>query len=111
MLKSGLRYVSLGISVFVLGILFLIFMPDRLAYWQEFRGGSRIISSVESFKKTHHRLPVSLQELNIEEDRVYYCKADADGQFLVWFGTRLGESMTYESSTGKWIDLNRVCGK
>lgn len=27
--------------------------PTRLAYWQEFREGNRIVSSVEAFKKVY----------------------------------------------------------
>jgi len=85
-------------------------MPDRLAYWSEFRAGNRIISAVESFKAAHHRLPASLAEMNIEEERVYYCRAKTDGQYLVWFGTTLGESKTYDSRTARWSDFGEVCG-
>ena len=80
--RSGLRYVALGVSAFVLFALLMIFIPARLAYWHEFRDGARIISAVESFKNAHHRLPASLEEMNIESEYVYYCKANPDGQYL-----------------------------
>lgn len=109
--NSRLWYIPLGVSAVAIIVFLVVFMSTRLAYRQDFSEGKRVISAVESFKKAHHRLPDSLGEMNIEERGVYYCKTKADGQYLVWFGTTLGQSMTYESQTGKWTDLTKVCGE
>ena len=108
--RSGARYVLLGLSAFVILGLLVIFMPERLAFWSDFRAGNRIISSVESFKRVHNRLPASLEEMKIEEESVYYCKTKTEGQYIVWFTTSLDESKTFDSRTGKWSDFGEVCG-
>jgi len=56
------------------------------------------------------KLPASMQELGVgppEADRFFYEKC-SETRFIVWFGTRLGESMTYDSAANNW-QLNIVC--
>jgi len=36
-----------------------------------------------------------------ESPRVFYRK-DSDAEYILWFGTTLGESATYESSNRSW---------
>lgn len=66
--------------------------------------GDKLITKIEAYKKRTGNLPSSLQELGIketEEGPFYYQKKDSVN-FIVWFGTSLGESKTYYSDSKKW---------
>ena len=59
---------------------------------------------IEEFATEHHRLPNNLCDVGLtcqEEGPIYYRKDD-DGQYIVWYGTRLGSSVVYSSKTRKW---------
>jgi hypothetical protein len=46
-----------------------------------------------------------MSELGIKEEMdgpFYYEKNDITNSYLVWYGTILGESVTYDSTTKKW---------
>jgi hypothetical protein len=62
-----------------------------------------IISRVETYRNTQGRLPEALDEIGIGDPdvRVYY-KKTGNSDYIVWFGTSLGESETYDSHTRKW---------
>ena len=68
------------------------------------------ISKIEEFRKVKKRLPDSLSEAGAQDDESCpcYCKTGADS-YLVWYGTTLGESDTYDSETRKWSSGNRAC--
>ena len=69
----------------------------------EVRRANKVIAAVNSLLAQHGRLPEALPEAGIVSDSfdVYYRKT-SDSTYIVWFGTVLGESATYESSTKKW---------
>jgi len=68
------------------------------------------ISKIEEFRKVKGRLPDSLSEAGAQdgESCPCYCKTGNDS-YLVWYGTTLGESDTYDSETRKWSPGNRAC--
>jgi hypothetical protein len=72
--------------------------------------GNIAISKIEEFGKVKGRLPYSLSEAGARDDESCpcYCKT-GDGSYLVWYGTKLGESDTYDSETRKWSPGNRAC--
>ncbi len=76
--------------------------------------GGRIAKRVELFKNTHGTLPNSLEEIGVQQnegaDALYYLRQDrTDGaNYMIWFGTNLGESMTYFSDTQQWEDRYRT---
>jgi len=39
----------------------------------------------------------------------YFYQACDNRRYLVWFGTTLGESMTYDSEVRSWDSLNLTC--
>jgi hypothetical protein len=86
-----------------LGAIYIyVWRPVRLLCWHEFRAGNKIISRIDTYRNTHGRLPESLNEIGISDsDGVYYQKSGSN-DFVVWFGTSLGESETYDSHTKKW---------
>jgi hypothetical protein len=77
--------------------------PALVFEWREFRTGNEIIFRVETFRKTNGKLPETLEEVGIKalDPKVFYRKI-GPLDYLVWFGTTLGESETYNSRSKKW---------
>ena len=68
--------------------------------------GNEIVQQIEDFNHKEGRLPSSLNEMGIQEDEIFYNKWDSVN-YMVWYGTSLGESMTYYSDTKTWEDRQR----
>lgn len=70
--------------------------------------GEEFASKVKSFQKEHSRLPYSIDEVPITKPlnpRLCYDTLNST-DFMVWYGTTLGESCTYHSSTKAWDATN-----
>ena len=68
--------------------------------------GNALAMRVDSFQQATDRLPSRLEELGIEEKMegpLYYQKV-SDQDYMIYFGTTVGESMIYRSETGEWKD-------
>jgi hypothetical protein len=66
--------------------------------------GNEIVNKIENFKKDKGNLPKTLSEIGIEEKEegpIYYRK-ESETKYILWFGTTLGESITYDSDTKEW---------
>jgi len=89
---------------------YLRFAPDTWIWHREIARGNRDIAKIRNFQKRHGRLPVGLAEVGFDEEQegMFYRRCD-ENRFLVWFGAELGESMTYDSSTGSWVHLVVMC--
>jgi hypothetical protein len=85
------------------GLALFLYQPVWLFHWSDFRTGNEIVSRVEAFRARHNgALPETLEQIGIsDEDQVFYEKVDRHA-YIVWFGTTLGESETYDSRTKKW---------
>jgi hypothetical protein len=71
------------------------------------------IAKIEEFKNAKGRLPDSLSEAGAPdggESCPCYCKTD-DGGYLVWYGTSLGKSETYDSESRKWSSNGPACAR
>ncbi|MCX6232780.1 MAG: hypothetical protein NTZ33_14675 [Bacteroidetes bacterium] len=72
--------------------------------------GNILVNKVEIYKKTNGKLPLTLKEIGIKEDDnyplFYLIRADSVN-YMIWFGTSLGESKTYYSDSKKWEDFAR----
>ncbi|HZU27985.1 MAG TPA: hypothetical protein VFA04_20820 [Bryobacteraceae bacterium] len=89
----------------------MIFGPDEIVWRCELHQGNDAIQRIESYRGKHHRSPGSLEETGLRDSDpswIFYQKCN-DRQYVVWFGTTLGESMTYTSWTRNWESLNRTC--
>lgn len=88
---------------------FLIWQPVRLFHRADFKTGNEVISQVESYRKTHGRLPKTLEDVGFPDPnpRIFY-QTTGNDQYCVWFERRMGEAETYYSRTKKWEDTN--CG-
>jgi len=110
--KQILIFVS---CLFVIGLCgyayFSVFGPDEFVWRDRIREGQELVVKVETFRQENHRLPESLEEVGIrvpDSPSLYYKKCN-DSQYLVWFGTTLGESMTYNPARREWEPYNRTC--
>jgi hypothetical protein len=68
--------------------------------------GDQVVAGVEKFKQERGRLPNSLEELGVKSDEsgpVFYEKK-SESRYVVWYGTSLGESTTYDSEVRRWDD-------
>ena len=66
--------------------------------------GAVIVEKIETFKAKNTRLPDSLSEIGLkstEEGPIYYRKT-SDSSYEIWFGSDLGESVTYDSKSKAW---------
>ena len=66
--------------------------------------GDQLVRRIEVYRKKSGVLPPSLAAMGIaevEEGPLYY-QPKRDTAYVVWFGTTLGESMTYHSDTRQW---------
>ena len=90
-----------------------ILAPDRIVYGKEIRRGNELVSRIESFRQKHGRLPASSDELRIsgpDAFQIFYEKC-TETKYIVWFGTTVGESMTYSSEIRTWNSGNNGCSK
>jgi len=97
----------LGIAAFALAFVlwggYIMAAPrwPWVFYWSEARQADKVIAAVDSYRSRYGRLPNNLADIGLEDSEsgpVYYQKT-SDSTYIVWFGTRLGESATYESAT------------
>jgi hypothetical protein len=96
------RFVWLLILLGLGAIYICVWRPVWLLCWPEFRAGNRIISRIDTYRNTHGRLPESLDEIGISDSNGVYYQKSGSNDYVVWFGTTLGESETYDSHTKKW---------
>jgi hypothetical protein len=112
--KAARRILAIGVGLITLGLCglaYFVFAPDEIAYRREIHQGNGLVLNIEKFRREQGRLPGSVEELAITDAdtlRLFYAKC-SESRYIVWFGTTLGESMTYTSETRRWHDLNVPC--
>jgi predicted PurR-regulated permease PerM len=93
--------IVLGIALLIIYIFIYIF-PSREEKLIDH--GNLIVKNIENFHSRTGRLPNSLVDLGIEETLegpIFYEKLDSS-KYILWFGTTLGESVTYHSDREIW---------
>jgi hypothetical protein len=81
--------------------------------YAERKASNEIVAKVEHFRKSTGRLPNDLSDIGLKENESCpcYCKTSNDS-YIVWYGTTLGESDTYDSRTTRWSEAaGLVCAK
>src|SRR5215831_8172790 len=75
--------------------------------WGEVRQANKVIASVNSFQSRYGRLRDTLADMGLEgsESGPIYYRKTSDRTYIVWFGTVLGESATYESPRNNGIEV------
>jgi len=89
----------------------MFFGPEEVVWHNKIREGNRLVSSIETYRQRHNYPPLSLAELGNgdAESHGFFYERCSESRYVVWFGTTLGESMSYDSSTQKWEPLNTSC--
>ncbi len=108
-MKKGVKYI---IKIFLLIIIFYFIFGISYKKIREkklIKQGNEIVNKIEIYKKKYNKLPDSLEEIGLkssEEGPLYYNKWDSIN-YMVSFGTSLGESKIYYSDTKKWENYLR----
>lgn len=101
-LKTLLRLLFVASMVLLIIVAALTIAPK----WQQMelmRQSKPIHEALKAYNQKHRSYPDSLDQIGIpsrEAGPIYY-QREGDS-YLLWFGTRLGESRTYRSSEGYW---------
>jgi hypothetical protein len=90
-------------AVCVAAVVLFLWRPNSLFRRREIANGRALVLQVEAFRRNYGRLPNDLTELGVKDQdlKVFYQK-QSDRDYIVWFGTSLGESEVYDSATRKW---------
>jgi len=90
---------------------YFLFAPASIRYSSEIRRGNRIAREIDRFRARKGHLPLSLTEIGKleSESGPFYYERCGESRYIVWFGTTLGESMTYDSAKRVWTSLNLTC--
>jgi hypothetical protein len=94
-------------------VLMVVFAVALLGcYHSERKASNEIVAKVEQFKKSSGRLPEALSEIGVKENESCpcYCKTSNDS-YIVWYGTTLGESDTFDSRSRRWSEVNIACSR
>lgn len=109
---STLRQHPFVRGIAALGVVFVLWVGYEMAAtrwpwvfcWLEVRQANKVIAAVDSFQSRHGQLPNTLADMGLPDSEagpVYYRKT-SESTYIVWFGTVLGESATYESATKRY---------
>lgn len=99
---SKRKFILTVSSFFLLTVFILSFIGQRER--KLIKEGNKIVEEVEKFKEDNGRVPNSLSEIGYQENMegpLYYEKRDSVN-YVLWFGTSLGESVTYSSTLKEW---------
>jgi hypothetical protein len=103
MKKKLLTILSLLIT-FVLIYIFFLRSNGEIVLLEK---GNTVIEKIENFKSRNGYLPSNLLDIKeTEEGPIFYERKDSLN-YIVYFGTSLGESMIYYSDSKKWEDRLR----
>ena len=101
---KGIAIILLSSFVFLL-LLYLILNHSREKGL--ISDGNIIIEKIEKYKNQNKKLPESMKEIGLdvkEDGPIYYNKFDSN-EYIISFGYGVGESINYNSKTGKWDDF------
>ena len=100
------RKIILSIGSIILLVVGLVYYWGYVKEKELIVQGNAIIKKVEAYKKINHKLPIYLEQLGIKDDGPLYYTTRDSINYIVWYGTTLGESVSYHSEIGKWQEGN-----
>jgi hypothetical protein len=76
---------------------------SRIWYHDDYRASEEVIRRIEDHRRRLGTLPQSLSEAGVPPSESCPCyEPTSTSNYKVWFGTVLGESISYESDTRLW---------
>jgi hypothetical protein len=101
--RKLLRVLGFFLAFCMTAALLFLRQPTWLFHRREFAAGNALIRRVEDFRRKNGRLPEGSTEFGTEyEDSGVFYQKTSSRDYVVWFGTSLGESEVYDSATRKW---------
>lgn len=103
------------IKVFTLLYFTLLFDSCVYSYVQRnINVGNAIVRKIEKYRLENDSLPNTLQEIcqNEKTDGILFCYCKIDSvNYMLWFGTTLGEGIYYYSDKNEWENKLRKIEK
>lgn len=100
--KALLRLLFVA-SLTLLIIVAALLLAPQWRQMELMRQSEPIHEALKAYHQKHGSYPDALEQIGIpsrEEGPIYYQREGSS--YLLWFGTRLGESRTYRSKEGYW---------
>jgi hypothetical protein len=94
--------IKLILITVALGVIAFLLVPDRAH--RLMRQAEPIQASLESYRQQHGHYPDSISQIGLverEEGPLYY-QRESESSYILWFGTTLGESVTFNSTDRRW---------
>ena len=102
-------------NLLLLGILPLLMINTSCFHSNRYiKEGNIIVQAIEEYRISTDSLPSSLKSMGINDviDGVLFCYEKVDSSnYIIWFGTTLGDGIYYYSDTKEWEDRLRGIGK
>lgn len=98
---------------FILFWILLSFFTSCFGLKQKKEAGNSIVNKIEEYRSEYDSLPNSLREMGLNDvvNDVLFCYEKVDStNYIVWFGTTLGEGVYYYSDTKLWENRLRKIG-
>ena len=105
--NKSLKFVILSVTIICFAIYILSIKDQREKILRN--RGIEIVNLIKLYKIENSKLPNSLNDLGIEESEegpVFYVKLDSLN-YIVYYGTSLGESIIFYSDINSWVDRAR----
>jgi hypothetical protein len=105
--RIGLIALGLGLVLTVSGAAYSVYA----VYFENIAHGNRIAREIDAYSQRQGHLPSSLEDVgeHESEDGPIYYMLCGNSHYILWFGTMLGHSMTYDSVSRSWDSLNSGC--
>ena len=94
--------IKLILITVALGVIAFLLVPDRAH--RLMRQAEPIQASLESYRQQYGHYPDSISQIGLverEEGPLYY-QRESESSYILWFGTTLGESVTFNSTDRRW---------
>ena len=97
-----IKLVGGTIVLMLASIILLVWLVPSWHRQQLIRQSVPVQQALEKYRQQHGSYPESLSAAKISGPEAVYYQRQSDGSYILWFGLRLGESMTFHSTDQTW---------
>jgi hypothetical protein len=110
---AGISLRALGVAILPAAsvLTYWVFAPDSWKYASKIAIGYKDARNIDAYRERTGRLPAKLEDVGISVDLsgpIFYDRC-SDTRYVLWFGTTLGDSMSFDSDDRKRVSLDVVC--